>query len=250
MCFRSDGRLTVDGRAPRRWTPKCKSFDQLLEFRGHQSAPTIVTRLTRQAKLGRSHDTRAASAARCATGAGVRVRALPGPVSSGLHWNRFLDSPAPRRHAAPRRRTFQACPPGYPSCGRGSHCVRLAGLGCAGGEQHQVQRGGGLPGISCFCQRERIGPSGGPARRTSCSSGSVRSLGTRVTPHSVRSPTVMCNSPIHDHPADARRIGANVGTGSLAKKSTTIALHRAGFSTSKPCEVPGITASSASGSAR
>lgn len=48
----------------------------------------------------------------------------------------------------------------------------------------------------------------------------------------------------------ARRLGARVGTGSSVKKSSRILLQRSGFSTSRPCEVPGMTASSLSGMAR
>jgi hypothetical protein len=47
-----------------------------------------------------------------------------------------------------------------------------------------------------------------------------------------------------------RRMGAIVGTGSRVKKSSSTVLHRSGFSTSKPCDVPGITANSPSGRAR
>ena len=50
--------------------------------------------------------------------------------------------------------------------------------------------------------------------------------------------------------AYARRIGAKVAMGSKVKKSTSILLHRSGFSTRRPCEVPGMTANSPSGTAR
>ena len=42
--------------------------------------------------------------------------------------------------------------------------------------------------------------------------------------------------------AYARRMGAKVAMGSKVKKSTRILLHRSGFSTRRPCEVPGTTA--------
>ncbi len=41
-----------------------------------------------------------------------------------------------------------------------------------------VGAGGARETSWCFCQREWIGPSGGPARRMSCSCGSVSSMGT------------------------------------------------------------------------
>jgi hypothetical protein len=48
----------------------------------------------------------------------------------------------------------------------------------------------------------------------------------------------------------ARRIGAMVGTGSVVRKSMMSVLQSVGFSTSSPCEVPGMIASSLSGRLR
>src|SRR6185312_11715942 len=47
--------------------------------------------------------------------------------------------------------------------------------------------------------------------------------------------------------APGRCAGATPGTGSPVRKSIMIVLHRAGFSCSRKCDVPGTTASSASG---
>jgi hypothetical protein len=54
----------------------------------------------------------------------------------------------------------------------------------------------------------------------------------------------------HQGLGSARRIGAIVRTGSVVRKSTMIVLQSVGFSTRRPCEVPGMIASSPSGRPR
>lgn len=92
-------------------------------------------------------------------------------------------------------------------------------------------------------QRAEIPPLAAPALKTA-QSGCARVAREMYVAEDEREVSPVRSS------CQALRIGAMVDTGSVVRKSMMSVLQSVGFSTSSPCEVPGITASSLSGRLR